>query len=77
MGFGLKTDGAIHLHQLKSLDWAVRKAQFVEKVPDVLLQEVLERLLIVDVGLPLATQPTKLLQILTTRKQHLNKVIVQ
>jgi mRNA interferase ChpB len=47
MGFGLKTDGAIHLHQLKSLDWAVRKAQFVEKVPDVLLQEVLERLLIV------------------------------
>jgi hypothetical protein len=25
----------------------VRKAQFVEKVPDVLLQEVLERLLIV------------------------------
>jgi mRNA interferase ChpB len=47
MGFGLKTDGAIHLHQLKSLDWAVRKAQFVEKVPDVLLQEVLERLLTV------------------------------
>ncbi len=41
------TDGAIHLHQLKSLDWTVRKAQFVEKVPDVLLQEVLERLLTV------------------------------
>lgn len=47
MGFGLKTGGAIHLHQLKSLDWAVRKAQFVEKVPYVLLQEVLERLLTV------------------------------
>jgi mRNA interferase ChpB len=47
MGFGLKTDGAIYLHQLKSLDWVVRKAQFVEKVPEVLLQEVLERLLTV------------------------------
>ncbi len=42
-----KTDGVIYLHQLKSLDWAVRKAQFVEKVPDVLLQEVLERSLTV------------------------------
>lgn len=42
MGSGLRTDGSIHAHQLKSLDWASRQATFVEKVPDSILQEVLD-----------------------------------
>jgi len=42
MGYGLRTDGAVHAHQLKSLDWTARQASLVEKVPDVVLQEVLE-----------------------------------
>lgn len=41
-GQGLKTDGSVHAHQLKSLDWAASQATFVEKVPDVILQEVLD-----------------------------------
>ena len=41
MGCGLRTYGSVHAHQLKSLDWAARRASFVEKVPDSLLQEVL------------------------------------
>ncbi len=41
MGCGLRTDGSIHAHQLKSLDWFARQASFVEKVPDPILQEVL------------------------------------
>ncbi len=36
-----------HAHQLKSLDWAARQAAFVEKVPDVVLQEVLDCLIAV------------------------------
>lgn len=47
MGFGLQTDGAIHLHQLKSLDWVARKAHFVERIPDILLQEITEKLILV------------------------------
>ncbi len=47
MGSGLRTDGAIHAHQLKSLDWASRQATFVEKVPDSILQEVLDCLIAV------------------------------
>ena len=42
MGYGLRTDGSVHAHQLKSLDWTARQASLVEKVPDVVLQEVLE-----------------------------------
>jgi mRNA interferase ChpB len=42
MGHGLRTDGQIHAHQIKSLDWASRKATLVEQVPDQLVQEVLE-----------------------------------
>jgi mRNA interferase ChpB len=41
-GYGLRTDGAVHAHQLKSLDWAARQAVFVEKVPDAVVQEVLD-----------------------------------
>lgn len=45
MGYGLRTDGNVHTHQLKTLDWTARKASFVEKVPAALIQEVIDRLL--------------------------------
>lgn len=41
MGLGLRTDGQVHAHQVKSLDWAARKASLVEKAPDSVVQEVL------------------------------------
>jgi len=47
MGIGLRTDGSVHIHQLKSLDWAARKAKFVEKVPAPIMQEVLDCLVAV------------------------------
>lgn len=47
MGFGLKTDGAVHAHQVKSLDWAARRADFVEKAPEVMMRQVLDCLLAV------------------------------
>ena len=42
MGFGLKIDGAVHAHQAKSMDWAARRAHFVERAPEVILQQVLD-----------------------------------
>ncbi len=42
MGLGLRTDGQVHAHQIKSLDWASRQATLVERAPDALMQEVLE-----------------------------------
>ena len=42
MGQGLRTDGQVHVHQVKSLDFVARKANFVEAVPEVIVQEVLE-----------------------------------
>jgi len=47
MGAGLQTHGTVHAHQLKSLDWAARQAKFVEKVPDNIVQEVLDCLIAV------------------------------
>jgi mRNA interferase ChpB len=47
IGFGLRTDGAVHAHQVKSLDWTSRKAEFVEKAPDVVVQQVLDCLVAV------------------------------
>lgn len=44
MGSGTSTQGAIHCHQVKSLDWRVRKARLKENVPDFVMQEVLARL---------------------------------
>ena len=41
MGLGLRTDGQVHTHQVKSLDWAARQASLVEKAPDSVVQEVL------------------------------------
>ena len=41
MGLGLKTDGCVHAHQLKTLDWTTRKAKRIEKVPDEIVQQIL------------------------------------
>ena len=40
MGHGLRTNGNIHVHQLKSLDWQARQAKKVESAPDEIVQEV-------------------------------------
>ena len=42
MGQGLRTDGQVHVHQMKSLDWISRQAELVERAPDALVQEVLD-----------------------------------
>lgn len=47
MGCGLRTDGCVHVHQLKSLDWSSRNAAFIEKVPAGVMQEVLDCLVAV------------------------------
>ena len=44
-GAGTATQGAVFCHQLKSLDWQARKAQYRETVPDFLMDEVTARLL--------------------------------
>lgn len=43
-GCGLKTDGSVPVHHVKSLDLTVRKTKYIEKVPEYLLKEVLEKL---------------------------------
>lgn len=42
MGQGLRTDGQVHAHQVKSLDWISRKASLVERAPDLIVHEVLD-----------------------------------
>ena len=44
MGSGTETQGAVHCHQLKSLDWRVRKAEFKETTPDYIMEEVAGKL---------------------------------
>jgi mRNA interferase ChpB len=44
MGSGTDTQGEIHCHQLKSLDWRVRKARFKEAVPAVIIDDVAARI---------------------------------
>lgn len=44
-GTGTATQGAVHCHQLKSLDWQARKAEYRETVPDFIMDEVTARLL--------------------------------
>ena len=44
MGTGTQTQGAVHCHQLKSLDWRIRKAEFRETTPDVVMNEVAGKL---------------------------------
>jgi hypothetical protein len=34
MGYGLRTDGSVHAHQLKSLDWAARQVSPVDAIDD-------------------------------------------
>lgn len=47
---GTETQGAIHCHQVKSLDWRIRKAQLKETVPDFVMDEVLARLEAIILG---------------------------
>lgn len=48
MGAGTRTQGAIHCHQYKTLDWRVRQARFCETVPDYVIDEVTERRRVLD-----------------------------
>jgi mRNA interferase ChpB len=43
MGTGTDTQGAIHCHQVKSLDWQQRKAKYKEAVPVFVMDEVSAR----------------------------------
>lgn len=43
MGCGTDTQGAVHCHQLKSLDWRARKVRLKESVPQYVLDEALAR----------------------------------
>jgi mRNA interferase ChpB len=45
MGTGTATQGAVHCHELKSLDWRARQARYRETVPDYIMEEVTLRLL--------------------------------
>ena len=44
MESGSETQGAIHCHQLKSLDWRIRNAKFKEAVPKVIIEDVAARI---------------------------------
>lgn len=50
MGCGTETQGAIHCHQVKSLDWRIRKARLKESAPDFIQNEVLARLEAIILG---------------------------
>ena len=44
MGAGTDTQGMVHCHQLKSLDWSVRKARLKERAPSVVIDDVMARI---------------------------------
>lgn len=44
MGAGTHTQGNVHCHQLKALDWKIRRAAFKEAVPDFVVEDVLARI---------------------------------
>jgi len=44
MGAGIDTQGAVHCHQLKSLDWRVRNARLKETAPQSIIDEALARI---------------------------------
>ena len=44
MGSGTDTQGAIHCHQLKSLDWRARKVRRKEVAPQSIVDEALARI---------------------------------
>ncbi|SUO91978.1 type II toxin-antitoxin system PemK/MazF family toxin [Suttonella indologenes] len=43
-GSGTHTQGNVHCHQLKSIDWRIRQAVFKEKVPNMVIEDVMARL---------------------------------
>ena len=47
MGTGMRTAGNVHVHQLKSLDWAVRKARKLERAPEHIVAQALQLLIAV------------------------------
>lgn len=50
MGLGLHTQGAVHCHQLKSLDWKTRRAQFKEQVPVYIIDDIASRIVAIIGG---------------------------
>jgi Growth inhibitor len=42
MGTGSRLHGSVHCHQLKTIDWEARKAEFFEKAPNIVLKEVID-----------------------------------
>ena len=44
MGAGTRTQGTVHCHQLKSLDWKTRKAVFTEIAPYFVMDEIIGKL---------------------------------
>lgn len=44
MGCGTDTQGSVHCHQLKAVDWKIRKAKKKEAVPEFVLEDVLARI---------------------------------
>jgi mRNA interferase ChpB len=44
MGAGTDTQGAVHCHQLKSLDWRARNVRLKETVPQQIVDEALARI---------------------------------
>ena len=44
MGLGLDTQGAVHCHQMKSLDWKIRQARLKETVPVDIVDDVAARI---------------------------------
>lgn len=44
MGAGTDTQGSVHCHQLKSLDWRSRNARFKETAPPPIVEDVLARM---------------------------------
>jgi mRNA interferase ChpB len=42
MGSGADTQGNIHGHQVRTLDWRARKASFKEQAPADIVQQVLD-----------------------------------
>lgn len=41
---GMRTDGNVHLHQLRALDWRARKARRVERAAESVVREAMLRL---------------------------------
>lgn len=41
-GCGTRTDGNVHVHQVKALDWAARKARRIETAPGYLVEQALQ-----------------------------------